>query len=550
MIGTHTQIVLALTPERIRGAVVRAGRIVRAEEVQTDPGQWDAAWEQGLVPLDRPLRQLLSRLRHGRGQSRVTLLYHTRSAVVQTHEIPGSREDARRAGALKARETGGVAALADAVILGPVAAKENTWSVLGVADREDDTNKLYAWATRCGAQIERLVPEPAATVRAAADRVLASEEPIACCSIGPGWSTIVVGSREGLSLIRAFEFGHRLLSDVFQRAIGTDENEPDASVGERTLFEHGLPFKSSDIDPVIRARILPLVAPVLQRFCVEIKQTIRFGLTADQTPATLLLDGPGASVPHLASAVTDTLNMHVRSAPGREDCDVLEPFANGTFERDWVRSGAPSIALVPHAAAEQRQSQVLRRCLAAGVLGAAALLGAEYAHITTQNRALEPRFEQHAATLAALNREEDARERIERLASASGRVAIQLRETAGQHADWPAVLALLAECASEHVYFDEIETTATATGAEVRLKGSTTAPSDAEASAALTELVQSLQASPLIESTNLGATTRDTQADDRAVRHFQLALRVKPARTLYDPLADHALRRAAEQEED
>lgn len=549
MIGASTKIVIALSPDRIRGAVVRAGRVIRSEQVRTDPAGWDESWEQGLVPLDQPLRQLLSRLRPGRTQPRVTLLYYTRNAVVQSHDIPGSREDARRAGVMKTGETGAGVCLADAVVLGPITGKPSTWCVLGVADREEDTNKLYAWVTRCGARVERLVPEPAVIARAAVDRVTGSDETIACCTIGPAWSAIVVGSRHGIDLFREFEFGHTLLSDAFQRAMNESDQPANPAEAERVLFEEGLPFKSGRFDPALRARVLPLVAPVLQRFCVEIKQTLRFGLPADKAPANLLLDGPGAGVPHLAPAVTDTLNMHVTPAPGRDGQSLLDPFGVGTFERDWLRMGGATIELVPQPAVEQRQADVLRRGLAAGLVGAAALLGAEYAHVTAQNRALEPRFAEHATTLAALTREEDTRGRIERLADAAGRIASRVRDAAGPRTDTPGVLALLSRHASESVVFDEIEIVATTEGSEARLSGSTIAPTDAEASAALSDLVQSLQESPLIAATNLGSTTRETLPDEQAARRFQLTLRIKPTRTIYDPLADHAERRAAELED-
>ncbi|MCC5823458.1 MAG: hypothetical protein LAT64_05820 [Phycisphaerales bacterium] len=550
MIGTPTRIVLTLTPDRIRGAVVRAGRIVRAEQIETDPTAWEQAWEQGLVPLDRPLRQLLSRLSPGRSQPRITLLYHARNAIVQSHEIAGSRDDARRAATVKIRESGGSIVIADAAILGPTAEKPGTWTVLALADREDDTNKLYAWLTRCGTRVERLIPEAAAIVRIAADRVLTAEnETTACCCIGPGWSVIAVGSRDGLRLVRAFEFGHRLLSDVFQRAIRPDDAEADQALGERMLFDHGLPFKSTEISPEVRARILPMVAPVLQRFCVEIKQTLRFGIPADQQPSTLILDGPGAAIPYLASAVTDTVNMHIRVAPGCDGAGVLKPFAPGTFEYAWVRAETDTAELIPHAVMEQKQSDTFRRCLAAGAIGAAALLGAEYVHITGQNRELEPRFAQHATTLAALSREEEARERINRLAGAAGRVALRVTESAGPSADWPAVLALIAENASEHARFDEIDAQVTATGPEIRLKGSTVGTDDTSAAAALTEVVQALQASPLVTAINLGSTTRDTLADDRAVRHFQLTLRLATSQAAHQPLADYARRAGAAKEQ-
>src|SRR5690606_4906088 len=124
----------------------------------------------------------------------------------------------------------------------------------------------FAWINRCGGRLEAIVPEVAAVVRAAVARVANADSPETACYIGPNWSAIACGSADGLILIRAFEFGCRNLADVFHRALGAADDGA-ANAGQAALFEHGLPFKSTQIDADLRARVLPLVAPVLQRFC-------------------------------------------------------------------------------------------------------------------------------------------------------------------------------------------------------------------------------------------------------------------------------------------
>lgn len=543
MIGTHPRIVVSLTTNRLRGAVVRGRRVVRAEEVEVEPALFANAWEQGLVPLDRPLRHLFTRLSNARATPRVTLIHHGARTVAQTHELPGSPQDARRAAIITARDAHGPGSITEGVVLAPSARKPGHSVVLTLTDREQDTGRCFAWVNRCGGRLEVIVPEVGAVVRAAAARVTDSDDPESVCYIGANWSAIACGSSDGLILIRAFEFGCRNLADVFHRALAASPEDPNA--GEAALFEHGLPFKSTQIDANLRARVLPLVAPVLQRFCVEVKQTLRFGVPADSLPSVITIDGPGAAIPQLAASLTETINMHVRPAPGSDAANPLEPFGVGTLERGWLTTSAPSVGVVPPAIVEQRAFESLRCGLMAGVVAGAAALGAEYAHVWRQTTDLAPQFERHAPALAALTREEDVRARIVGLASTAGAAAKTLVESAGPRIDWAGALALVAESAGGSVAVENIEARTDASGGELNLRGVASSGTDAEAADAVAALVQSFQQSPMVAEVRLGAVGRDSDGSGQARRSFLLTLRLRPIEPEHAGLAAYAARLAA-----
>jgi hypothetical protein len=549
MIGTHTRMIVSLTPTRLRGAIVRAGRIVRAEEIELDPTQNGAAWEEGLVSLDRPLRQLLVRLSPGRSAPRITVMYQGARMVAQTHEITGTPDDARRAALLKVRDAHGDGCLSEAEIIAPSARKPGSSIVLTLTDRDQDTAKIFAWISRCGGRLEAVVPEVSTVMRSAVDRVAASSVVETCCYIGPYWSAIACGSAEGLLLVRAFEFGYRNLSDVFLRAMSGGAPAEDANAGEVALFEHGLPFKASQIDPELRARVLPLVAPVLQRFCVEIKQTLRFGVPAEQLPSAITIEGPGAAIAHIAPALTEAINMHVRPSPCVEGARPLEPFGPGTLESDWFAHTARGIRMVPPAAIEQRGLDLINRGLLVGVVAGAAVLGLEFASVRAADRSLDPEFERHAASLAALSREEDVRGRIGELAELAAGYARSVSDASLPGVDWRAVLTLVAESTGDDIFIDEIEARTTPEGGELRLRGTAEAGSDADASDAVAGIVQRFQRSPLVLEVQLGATSRDQRGDDTAVRTFALTLRVRPSTPEHLEILRFAEKLAAAEEE-
>lgn len=528
MYGNTTRIAVSLTPHGLRGAVYRCGRVLRAERIDLDPAVIDGAWDQGLTDLDRPLRQLLTRLSHGRGRPSISVIYHGRTLVAQTHEIPGRADDARRAAIMKARESGSESTTVNGEILATSALRLGSSMVLTLSDREQESSKIYAWIARCGGRLDSVVPEVSIVVKAAVSRVMASDTVQGCCYIGTDWAAIACGSKSGLIMVRAFEFGHSLLSDVFQRAMGGDSGVIDGCAGERALFEHGLPFKSTDINPELRAKVLPLVAPVLQRFCVEVKQTIRFGVPADKQPSEIVLDGPGACIAHLASSITESINMHVSVAPGLETARPLEPFGHGTVEGTWVTSRSGCVDLVPQIALEQRSIDLMKRCLAGGVVTAGLLIGAEYLHAQSQHRDLNEQFQAITPMVASMDRAYETMDGIRKLGVQAGAVARRVTPSANQNTDWPGVLALVASLTNESVRLDDFEGRVSPTGIEVRLRGIAIGADDEAASDAMAAFVHGLQSSDLVALAQIGGTTREQNAEGRATRTFSLTLSLAP----------------------
>lgn len=537
MIGPRTKLVLSLTPTSLKGAVVRGSRIVRAEKVGIDTSVWNQAWDQNLVPLDRHLRQLLARLAADGANANITLIYSGSQSVVQSHEIPGSREDARRAALLKARESVGSSLITDAVVLAKSAGKPAHWIVLTVSDREEQTNKLYAWINRCGGNAVALVPEAACVAEAAVRRVLSADEVTACCFMGHGWSAITCGSSKGLYLVRGFEFGHRVISDVFQRALDPEGQAEDRDLGEHAMFESGLPFKSSQISPELRSKVLPLVAPVLQRFCVEVKQTLRFGMAAGSAPTTLLLDGPGAAIGHLPASVTETINMHVCLAPGLEPRTLPQPFEDGSTERAKALSPVGGIRLIPNAALEQRSATLLTRALVGGTLAAGLLLAGELAYTIHRERSLDPSFAKLAPSLAALTRENDMRQRIDAISTTAGSAAREVVAICGPSPDWVGTLAMIASAANDQISFDEIDGQANQLGGQIRLRGSCVDTDDTAVSGIMNAMVRRFQSHPLVVSVEQGSTNRSEGNNGMVVRSFTITLVVRPQSMPHEALA-------------
>lgn len=544
---TRQHVVISLFQNRISGALVRGTTTLRSEHIPLDDTPWNQVWAEGLTCLDQPLRQLLTRL-GVRGRPSVRVLYQSPSSQVQTFEIAGREGDAISAAENKMRQIVPSGHSVSAGCATPTLGKPGTWTVVGVSDREDYPNAIYALLYRCGGDLQGCLPCQAAVVQAAIARTISSQADAAHCVIASNWSAIVNGNGGGINLVRTFELGYRALTDVFLRALSTDSaiSREDA---ERTLFTVGIPFKSRDVDPKLRSKVLPLVSPVMQRLCVEIKQTMRFGLRAGEAPANLVIYGTGASIPHMAPAISEVVDMHVRADTTVEAASALVPFAPGSIEQEFSTLPKVGLDLVPWAAAEQIAGSGMRRALAIGTAVAVLAVAGEFAYNKLETRRLDPIFEELSPTMTAVVRERDQRDEARMLASAAGRAALAIRAGSGPEVPWTDLLAHLPSLVDENLKIDSIDGQSDAQRATVSLSGTVTSASDADSSASLTAFVKRLEELSVVADANLGTTQRESSRDGTSSKKFSIVLRLREAHSDRNQLAAYGAIRAADGEE-
>lgn len=544
---TRQHLVLSLFQNRIGGALVRGHSILRSEQIALDDTPWQQVWTDGLTSLDQPLRQLLARL-GVKGRPTVRVLYQSPSSQVQTFEIAGRLADARAAGEAKMRQ---VVPAGHAVSVGavtPTLGKPGTWTVVGVSDREDHANAIYAWVYRCAGDMVGCLPCQAAVVQAGILRATESDADAAHCVIAENWSAIVNGNRSGINLVRTFELGYRSLTDVFLRALSSDSNMT-RDEAERSLFIIGIPFKSREVDAKLRARVLPLVSPVMQRLCVEIKQTMRFGLPSGQVPANLIVHGPGASIPHIAPAISEVVDMHVRAEVATESAAAVNAFVPGSIEHVYATAPRTGLDLVPGAAEEQISGRGIRRALAVGTAVAMLAVAGEFMYNKVETRRFDPVFDHLSPTMASVVRERDQRDEARSLALGAGRAALVIRTASGPEIPWTELLAALPGLVDNSLRIDSIDAQSDASRAIVSLAGTVSSANDAEASASLTTFVKRLEELPMVSDANLGTTQRESAPDGMSSKKFSITLRLHDAQSDRNQLASYGATRAADGEE-
>jgi len=534
------KLVLSLFPNRLAGAVYQSGKLQREETILLECDTWQSAWTKGLTPYDPSLRQLLARFRLP-ASTPISVLYHSPTAMIQVDDNAGTKAEAEAAAVLSMQSGTESGTACNALAIAPSASNSDQWMVLALSEREDTTNALYAWVTRCGGTLHTVQPSQAAVAQDAVRYISVTDERQACCVIGQEWSAVVCGDQNGIELARIFELGYQPLADVFARAYEPGKVLP-APDAERELFKVGIPFKSSSLPKEIRAELLPQLSPIIQRLSIEIKQTLRFGINENEMPPVLTLSGRGASIPELAHVLTDGVDMHVRAnTPDTPAASAVQVFTPESSEHSFATFPINPMAITPTPARAERAASVFKRATLAGAVAAVALIAGELAWVSHQSRALEPQFDAISPEIAAMANQRDRIEQASQLANRAGACALAIDQASKAQHDVGPILSLIAESASDSARFSGIEFREDENVPSVFLAGYTVGDTDEHARQALDAAVERLESDARITRVELGAINRETSQDsDQAVRYFSLTAYLEPAPRFFQPLASFA----------
>jgi len=532
--SSSNRLILSLTVDRLSAAQVKRGRLVRVESIELEPGGWSENWEEGLFLLDQPLRQLLSRFPGRPGRRPVTLLYHSPTLSKQIYSFDATPSEAREAAATKLRETVGYSDPVESAVLRAGGHEGQQSSVLACSEREELLRAFYAWLNRCGLEAQAMTPTGAALISAASAAAASAKEGTAVFYIDADAIAMVYAAGGRLELVRPTDMGYRKFIEAYAQAFGSQEQSgEDESEGEErskrlrtasaTLFEHGIPINATEVGGVeLRATVFPFIAPVLQRICIDIKQTLRFGLPNADQPSTLMVCGPGAGIPHLCRAIGQSVELHVCAEPGSEHFVLDEPFGRGTLERHLAEARKESVSFLPEIAREAGLRAGLNRALLSGAALAAIGLGAEFGFTVLEQQRLDQALSGDSPRLAGVNAFHQRCDRIVTVSSAAGDVAEVLDLTIGETPQWRQILVELGSIADESIRIDEIRGAVTPEGSVLDVSGVALEDERRTGAEGLETLVSHLEQLPSVASVALGATARTETNEGRVGTRFGL----------------------------
>ena len=503
------QVILELTPTRMTASVMSGAVVRRSKSVDLDAAQWEQAWKERLTPLDAPLAALLAAM--GAQRARLCVLYDTPSAAVDLVSLPVTGRAAIDAARL---------AIADSISCDPDAAPVSSvvlcrdsvgapplTHTLACADQDEPLETLYAWVERSGARVRSAAPGDAMVVAAMTRLALGDTADVhtAHVFIGEHATTIGVGHAGRLAFVRTVEVGVAALWEPLARLYKGEEHA--RSLACALLAETGVPSPGEVLDRergILADDALPAIQPVLQRLFIELKQSIRFGLSReDAARASIVVHGPGACIPHLAEGVAEQVGLRYTPPPAPTGANRLD------FSMLAHLPGpAPALDLVPIHRQDRRTGAALRRGLIGGTVAASLFLLAEGGLAWQAARTSEAQLRTMKASLTQAERLTTTNDTLDSMRAALDAARARLDTRMRTRPAWGAWLHDFAQATPERVRITGVVGELREGAPVVVLRGHAGASAGEDAAGAIRAFVNALEAGPLVERVDLGSTSR------------------------------------------
>ncbi len=533
--------VFVLSPTQVEawaGGKTHSAIVRLSVELPESGSLWPAAL-RGLSDTVRPWAAA-----HGLAGRPAVVLYENPTVATRLTSLPGLSNHhacaAARLAALGSLGAGESTAQADASEAARDSGGESPRRhLVSAADRRAALEAIDDLIESAGLTLERVLPVEAVIMSSLVCDLQVPDDGVhGRLYVGLRQSWLSVRGDGSLLLFRPIGLGLDQLIDVLTRPISMSGSRADFSLtrerAARLLDTHGIPEREQVVDAscsLLGQHVLPLLQPVLQRFVVELKQSLRFGLSETQRrQLRLSLCGPGGAVAGLASIIGDAVEAPVLvEQQGRALRDSGTGFEFGLSADAIVRMAARCPNLLPPRGVGRQVVRRFNRAAWAGLALGATLLAADAWRTDT----LIARERDQVNALSA--QIDDSLRRAEAAAAARTRDAAlrRVRNAVVATTGSPDLAALLREAALlagpeirfVRIDFDggSVERALSAGPAcELTIEGYALGP---ESEAMVTSFVDGLQHSALIESAAIGSVVR-VAIDGRAARRFQV--RVAP----------------------
>jgi len=534
------QLIISLSPDMLSVAKIRKGRIVQGERIELDSKEWAKVWEDGLMMLDQPLRQLMSRF--SSRCTNATVIYHSPTVTQQIHRFDLAPSLALEAGISKIQGSIGHIDPVETCVLSDTSNSDSDTTVLVYSEREEQLRSLYAWLNRCNIRANSFLPVSVASIIITNEIALSAQRETAVFFLGSDVSVMGYATESGIKLIRSAEIGYRKLVDGYIqanikqcRSVSTDQaqagDQIDAKITSdalNMLIEHGIPVGETIVNGInLRTEVLPLLAPVLQRFSIEIKQTFRFGLNGVDMPKNLMICGPGSMIPHIGKAFSQNFDMEVQIDPGAESFSILEAFGRGTLEFSMLNTKVQLDGLLPAVAREAHVQSRLTRSLVAGAALAAIVMGGEYGMAAYQYRQISEQIKNDAPRINTVNQFREQLASASSMSNTISDVAGLVSSTVESIPQWQGVLSELSTITMGSIRVQELQGQYAPDASVIVVNGIAVSNTERASGEALNQFVNALKAVDGVSSVTLGSTSRISVDDDQWGRQFSMSIELE-----------------------
>lgn len=421
--------------------------------------------------------------------------------------------------------------------------------VLAASENAAQLQQVADVCTGAGLRVTRLIPGEALTLWLCVRSLMSEDEGVARGVLWIGEHSSVLAARAGgaLKFVRILSLGTENLIEAMCRPVrvrtaSTAQPEEFAlshAKARAILAQIGIPSPGTIIDEargIEASALLPVIQPVLQRLAIEIKQSLRFGLSEEQRAAMILhVDGPGSIIARLgeligrqAGVVAQTGVSFGLLAPATE----AEP---ATITAYNALVGC-KVALVSKEESHRRTARRVSAALWAGsacsmaliAFGALSARSAQHNELAVLSTLASGQSPSGLTSTMSTDAAGKIMSKAQTIRSAQSRIA----EALGQHTDFGAALRAIAQATPPGFTITRIDLTDEDRGAVAMITGQAQSGDDQRFAESLKGFTNALTRSPAISSVTLGGTGRlttgagNTRTDARgeASHRFELTL--------------------------
>ena len=372
-------VAIELLSDHMDVVALKGGSVVASTRLPLDLPADATAWAKAVRVIGSTLKDAVRELDVDGAGARILYRSPSQSVDLASFNVRTSSQ-ARAAAILPAAASlpySATAAIVDAVVVGRDAqGSERRWHVVAAAERIDILRAIIEMTESAGLTFNTAVPLDAAILATVVRRALNWAGPQhGWLHFGTYSSFFILGGEGRVRFERSIGLGTETIVQALARPIRVPDEEPitlDRKTARAIFYEHGIPETDevlSDSTKLTRRHIMPQIQPVLQRYVVEIRQSLRFGLSDDEKkPIEIAVSGPGSAIHGLTELIAGELKLTFTADPGNAGFDFTSPAAAGSEFLEALDDCRflDQLNLQPRDAAARRQAGRLRRWLWTG----------------------------------------------------------------------------------------------------------------------------------------------------------------------------------------
>ncbi len=390
---------------------------------------------------------------------------------------------------------------------------QRRWHVVVTADRIDIVRALVELVQSAGLIFESATPMDAAIMSKLVRHALRHGGPQhAWLHFGQNSSFFILGGGGRVRFKRSIGLGVEALVQSLARPIRVPDEESvqlDQETARLVLHEHGIP----ETDEVVvtrtnltRQHIMPQIQPVLQRYVVELRQSLRFGLPDGGRKAIeITVTGPGSTIPGLIELMGWELQLKFNVDARYADYDYRAPAGPGSELRDAAEDPRllGYLNLQPQATAQVRQMSRLRKWLWAGAAATLALIAGDALRLQMRLGLVREQADTLKTTVVELTSLGQTKARVEKSVVAMHAVEKLIAEEVGARADMRAILQELSRLAPESVKLNTVRFAQEGRSITAKLYGRALQANDGSGKTDVEPFIDALKGSPLFRNPTL-----------------------------------------------